>query len=141
MRPTLRDSSPPPSASRDNHVMSDLTDADRDTLARLEASLWRTDTRFDREHMENLLATEFVEFGRSGRAYNRAEILELEPSLINAVLRDLTIQPLGSDVALATYVSELRHGNETTLANRSSIWIRAEGHWQLRFHQGTPTSA
>ena len=120
--------------------MSDLADSDHEQLARLEESLWRTETRFDREYMEAVLAPDFLEFGRSGRTYSRVEVLELERAPIDAVLRDLTIRALGPDVALATYVSELRHGEELTLANRGSIWTRTNSRWLLRFHQGTPTS-
>ena len=41
--------------------------ADRNTLERLEEELWRQDTRFDRQRMNELIADDFFGFGRSGR--------------------------------------------------------------------------
>jgi hypothetical protein len=117
-----------------------LTQTDHEALEQLEESLWRTQTRFDRDHMETLLSEHFREFGRSGRVYNRAEILKLEPAPIDATLHDLTVRPLAPNVALITYISELRRDSTTERSNRSSIWTRHENHWQLEFHQGTPTA-
>jgi hypothetical protein len=120
--------------------MTALTPQERERLEALERSLWRGATRFDRDHMERVLAPDFLEFGRSGRTYTRAEILAFEPSELDAVLRDLEIRALSPNVALLTYRSELRQGPDPALANRSSIWTRLNGTWQLRFHQGTPTT-
>ena len=46
--------------------------------------------------------------------------------------------PLSDTLTLCTYVSELRTPTGTEWTNRSSIWDCTSGHWQLRFHQGTP---
>jgi hypothetical protein len=48
-----------------------MTDGDTDVYDRrqLEESLWRPQTRFDREYTDNILAPDFFEFGRSGRVY------------------------------------------------------------------------
>ena len=48
------------------------------SLTRLEESLWRTETRFDIELMDRTLAADFVEFGRSGRRYDREGVLRAE---------------------------------------------------------------
>jgi hypothetical protein len=120
--------------------MTALTPQERERLEALERSLWKAATRFDREHMERVLAADFREFGRSGRTYTRAEILAFKPSELDAVLRDLEIRALGPDVALATYRSELRSDGHPALANCSSIGTRLDDNWQLRFHQGTPTT-
>lgn len=53
-----------------------------------------------------------------------------------------TIISLSEDVALVTYRSVARApGAAAQSAWRSSIWVRHEGRWRLRFHQGTPASA
>lgn len=42
-----------------------------ETLRQLEESLWRAETRFDSVSMDRLLATDYFEFGRSGKVYSR----------------------------------------------------------------------
>jgi len=110
-----------------------------DELIALEHALWRADTRFDAAFMEWILADDFGEFGRSGRVYARADTLAVKGDAIDARLRDIEVDLIAEDVALVTYVSEVRH-EAIDLANRSSLWVRRNDRWQLRFHQGTPTS-
>jgi hypothetical protein len=108
-------------------------------LDALELTLWRSDTRHDRALMEATFAPDFREFGRSGRRYSRDDLLPSEEAhAIDATLHDLTVTEIRPDVALVTYRSELRRSTGTDWANRSSLWDRASGQWQLRFHQGTP---
>lgn len=109
-------------------------------LRTLELSLWRAETRFDRALMAATFAPDFFEFGRSGRRYARDELLPdgTEGDQIDATLHDLTTHTLSSDLALVTYISEVRRPEGTDWANRSSLWDRSSGRWQLRFHQGTP---
>ena len=105
----------------------------------LEESMWRAETRFDRDYLERVLHPDFFEFGRSGRTWTRAETIAMEGGQIDAVLPlpDLTVAELGADTVLVTYRSIVRH-EELDYANRSSIWVRDAGAWRLRFHQGTP---
>lgn len=112
-------------------------------LRSLELTLWRADTRYDRALMEATFAPDLVEFGRSGRRYARDDLLPdgTEAAPIDAALHDLTTRPLSPDLALVTYISELRTPSGTEWANRASIWDRSSGRWQLRFHQGTPCEA
>jgi hypothetical protein len=106
-------------------------------LIELEWALWRAETRFDAEFMERTLAPDFAEFGRSGRVYARADTLAVGGDSIDAKLRDFQFAMLAEDVALLTYISEVQH-EQLDIANRSSVWVRRDGRWQLRFHQGTP---
>jgi hypothetical protein len=89
--------------------------------------------------MEQRLARDFTEFGRSGRRYTRAEVLAVEVDEIHATLplRDLQCRRLGGGVVLVTYQSEV----DGLLANRSSIWRLTDAGCQIEFHQGTPTAA
>lgn len=91
--------------------------------------------------MERVLAPDFVEFGRSGRQYDRAECLAAEAFDIPASLPlpELRVNALDADTALVTYVSVVRY-DKVLRANRASIWSRTPDGWQLRFHQGTPTA-
>lgn len=106
-------------------------------LQGLEESLWRPETRFDRRYMDGVLTPDFLEFGRSGRRYDRAGVLDMTGGHLDARLSELTVTLLAPDVALVTYVSEVR-GDEVLRAQRSSVWLRQGGSWRLRFHQGTP---
>jgi len=111
-------------------------------LATLEQTLWRTETRYDRALMEATFAPDFREFGRSGRRYTRDDLLpEGEAHPIHATLHDLSVTDLSDTLALVTYLSEVRRPADSEWANRSSLWDRASGRWQLRFHQGTPCKA
>jgi hypothetical protein len=118
--------------------MDDLVAA---RLRTLEESLWLPESRFDREHLEAMLAVDFREYGRSGRVYGRDEILASPPIPFEATLPlpDFQARMIGSDVALVTYRSELRSGDTLETANRCSIWHHEADGWRLEFHQGTPT--
>jgi hypothetical protein len=115
-----------------------LTDSDRDSIERLEETLWREATRFDRAHMERVLALGFFEFGQSGRRYTRDETLDAQAQAIDArfPLREFAVVEIDERTVLVTYVSEV--GPLPVRARRSSLWTRAETGWRLRFHQGTP---
>lgn len=96
--------------------------------------------------METLLHPDFVEFGRSGRRYTRADVLQefgADDALpaIHAGNFDLVV--LREGAALLTYVSAHidANGNLHRHTFRSSVWVRTAVGWQIRFHQGTPTSA
>ncbi len=111
-------------------------------LTTLEHTLWQTETRHDRALMEATFAADFHEFGRSGRRYTRDDLLPVgNPKPINATLHALSITEISPTIALVTYASELRRQTHTEWANRSSLWDRSKGRWQIRFHQGTPCEA
>jgi hypothetical protein len=116
-----------------------VTGGDLDDIRRLEESLWREETRFDRAHMEKVLAADFIEYGRSGGVYSRQECMAATPRAISArlPLSDFAVRVLDHDTVLVTYLSEVGDG-DAERANRSSIWSRTKAGWRLRFHQGTP---
>ena len=120
--------------------MTTLSGADFEKLRELEESLWRSETRFDRERMSQALAPDFIEFGRSGRVYRLGEVLSVEPQEIPAQLPlpNLEIRLLHPDVALVTYDSDVAYPTGRERAHRSSLWTRTAEGWQCRFHQGTP---
>ena len=113
------------------------------TLPTLERALWQAATSYDRAHMERTFAPDFIEFGRNGSFYTRAEMLAAPNAAnkVEAILHDLTVRPLSDSIALVTYVSEVRYPAGTEWSNRSTIWDNASGAWQVRFHQGTPCEA
>lgn len=119
----------------------DINSADFKNLKLLEESLWRSEERFDRARMNQIFASDFYEFGRSGRVYQRPEALEFRPRPIRAKLPlvDFKVRLLSSEVAQVTYVSIVQYDDSEEHALRSSIWSRTPNGWQLRFHQGTAT--
>jgi hypothetical protein len=120
-----------------------LSKPDRDLLERLEEELWREATRFDRKRMTEIIAPDFLEFGRSGRPYQREDALAMPRKPIDAVLPlpDFRARLLHRDVAQVTYNSAVTHDGVVQHARRSSIWSRTPSGWVLRFHQGTPYEA
>ena len=81
-----------------------------------------------------LLHPDFVEFGTSGRVWTAAEVANAIAADTDQIdVTDMTAERLAPDVFLLTY--HAHRGTGTTL--RSSVWLAHEGHWLLRFHQGT----
>lgn len=115
--------------------------ADPGELTALEHSLWRRESRFDPALMDATFAADFHEIGRSGTHYGRDQMIFAADQTedIPATLHGMAITALGRDLYQVMYLSEVRYDTGTEWAWRSSIWDRASGEWQLRFHQGTPT--
>ena len=122
-------------------IMSiEITAKDRDKLQRLEEELWMEQTRFDRPYMEQIMAPDFFEIGRSGRVHSRDSCLAHEAVPIEAIipLQNLRIRLLTPDVAQVTYDSAVTYDGVIEKGRRSSIWTKSGENWKLRFHQGTP---
>jgi len=117
-----------------------LSQEDRLKLTRLEEAMWRPDTRFNLAFQEAHFAQDFVEFGRSGRLYSRAQIISTDAHPIEATLplQELNIRQLDHDTVQLTYNSEVIYDGVREHARRSSIWSRTPSGWVMRFHQGTP---
>ena len=121
-------------------VPMELSSEDRRELERLEEELWRVDTRFDLRRMEEIMAPDFFEFGRSGRIYRRADTLAVSPRPIDATnpLPNFQARLIAPTVAQVTYDSAVKHDGVMERARRCSIWSRDADGWMLQFHQGTP---
>lgn len=120
-----------------NLSASELTE-----LKELEEKLWIAEFRFDRAWMENVLAEDFFEFGRSGKTYSRSECLDIDHGdMIDATipLPEFVARYIGSDTVQTIYKSIVKYDGETEYGNRSSIWRKTSNGWKLKFHQGTPT--
>jgi hypothetical protein len=120
------------------------TDLLLSTLRSLERELHEPSVRCSRSRLETLLHPEFREFGRSGAEYSRAQIIEhllSETNVARVHAQEFAILELAPSVVLLTYKSAYisASGQLERHANRSSIWRREVGGWQMVFHQGTPT--
>jgi hypothetical protein len=124
-----------------------MNDADVELLATLQAlevELHRPAARSDAGRLDALLHPEFLEFGRSGRSYTKADILDhllAAATHATVVSNSFALRPLGPDVALLTYRAAHRgaDGGLERHTLRCSIWQRGTAGWQMSFHQGTPT--
>ncbi len=112
---------------------------DTKELEKLEEDLWRSEVRFDLKCMEEILAPDFIEFGRSGRVYTKADTIGIPSQPINAEhpLANFKARLLDANVAQVTYISVVSYETGIERARRSSIWSRTQDGWELRFHQGT----
>ena len=106
----------------------------------LELSHLRVDVRSSQGALGALLCDDFLEFGRSGRTYSKAETmahLAADPTLPGGdcspdELLRFRAALVAPEVVLVTY---LLRG---TL--RSSLWRREGETWRVFFHQGTPAA-
>ncbi len=106
-------------------------------LQHLEEQLLRPGVRGDPSSLDWLLAPDFTEFGSSGRIFDRDAIIAALASEAPfpappPQIEDLKIVAATDDLAIVTYRIT---GRRASL--RSSVWVRREGRWQMRFHQGT----
>ncbi len=114
-------------------------------LRSLEQALLDPAIRRDRAQVGALLADDFIEFGSSGRVWNRQQIIELlsleAPRKI--VIRKFECRKIAEGVVLATYRAEERKPEIGPLTSslRSSLWVNEDGKWLMQFHQGTPIIA
>lgn len=113
-------------------------------LRELEESHLRPDIRSSPELLGALLAEEFIEFGSSGRIWDRAAAIAAVPSEPGFEWRidDFVVRALSSEFVLSTYRLSAwsTSGDRARVTLRSSVWVNRAGRWLLVFHQGTLAS-
>jgi hypothetical protein len=115
--------------------MSAEVDGDLAQVTERELALLVPAVRRDPDRVRAFLHREFMEFGASGRVWDRtsiAAITERRHEPITAT--DMTARRLDTDTVLLTYRSHAPDRQSL----RSSLWVREAGDWLLLFHQGTP---
>ena len=93
--------------------------------------------RADPAQVRALLAPEFIEFGASGRVFDRDAILAAlaaEGPREARQARGFKVRLLAPGAALTTWRVKRDDGIETL---RSSVWQQQGGRWLMVFHQGT----
>lgn len=113
-------------------------------LERLERRLHDPGAADYASALDELLDDDFLEFGSSGRVYDKAAAkasTAVGGTSLRITAEGFSAKLLSEDVALLTYRS-FRPGptGESSHALRSSIWKRTYGRWRMLFHQGTPTA-
>ncbi|UYC11175.1 nuclear transport factor 2 family protein [Xanthomonas sp. CFBP 8445] len=111
-------------------------------LVALELELLEPAVRASAERVAELLDDAFVEFGASGRCFDRPAVLQalaVESGDFRYRAVDIQVQSLAPDLAQVRYRSERSGGGEPPRqALRSSLWQRRDDRWRMLFHQGTP---
>jgi hypothetical protein len=113
----------------------------KEHLCLLEERLLHPGVRKSVKELDILLADDFIEFGSSGRTYNKQQVMDglANESIVQLTLMDFKANLLAPDVALTTYrVVEHKYMKYSL---HSSIWKLKEDKWQMVFHQGTPSVA
>jgi hypothetical protein len=116
-------------------------DEDVQLVIDLELRLLQRQARASAEELDTLLHPDFVEFGASGRKWDRSQRTtsltggQLPGGQAAITASEITGARLADDVVHVTYVS-LR---DRRRARRSSIWRRTDAGWRIYFHQGTLT--
>ena len=97
----------------------------------LEDQLVTPAVRASADALDRLVSDQFVEFGSSGRIYDKRDVVAqmLAAPDVSVSVADFRVFALSPDVALATY----RTGGSL----RSSVWRREGDCWRIVFHQGT----
>ncbi len=114
-----------------------------DQLRQLEEHLLDPAVRRNPALVAPLLADDFLEFGASGRIFDKASILEdlkNEPTRPASRITGFAVRELSPTIILATYRATRfnAEGQPISESRRSSIWAHVNGQWQITFHQGTP---
>jgi len=106
----------------------------------LERRLLDPRTRSSGKNLDELIADDFFEIGRSGRMWTKGEILKSLPQEQGLKIEMDSVQSrrIGKDIILITYRSRRVGVAQAAAALRSSIWQRRDNKWQVIFHQGTP---
>ena len=113
-------------------------------LRSFEVELHQPSARADVDRLDQLLHDSFREFGKSGKAYSKTDILRdlpLEARSTKVWSGDYELAKISTSVALLTYKTahEDEEGQLSSYTLRSSLWVRTSAGWRIRFHQGTPT--
>ena len=117
-----------------------------ETVKHLEIELHLPEVRSDAKRVNMLLHKSFVECGRSGRIYERNDILEElsgDEAAASVWSQDFAVEEILEGVILLTYLSAHINSDEELSHHtfRSSLWQQTPHGWQMRFHQGTPIDA
>jgi hypothetical protein len=115
--------------------MSAEVDGDLAQVTERELALLVPAVRRDPDRVRAFLHRDFMEFGASGRVWDRTSIAAITEGPHGPITATgMTARRLDTDTVLLTYRS---HAQDRQ-ALRSSLWVREAGEWLLLFHQGTP---
>ncbi|MBM7578764.1 nuclear transport factor 2 family protein [Jeotgalibacillus terrae] len=101
-----------------------------------EKELLDNTKRLSLEDLDRLIHDEFIEFGKSGGRFMKADLMtEGGAGTIDVEILDYDIRLLSEDTVQALFQTCYQVTGE--VANRCSIWKKEKAGWQMIFHQGT----
>ncbi|WP_022942392.1 DUF4440 domain-containing protein [Psychromonas hadalis] len=118
-----------------------------DIIIKQEIDLHQIWFRNNKSVVKRLLHPEFREVEESGRSYNFNEIVSLTDNEKHSEDRvhsqDYECINLEKNVILLLYKSALLKpsGEYGSFTKRSSIWVKSDSQWQMKYHQGTSCKA
>jgi hypothetical protein len=113
-------------------------------LKALEQALLQDGMRKSPNRLAETLAEEFVEFGSSGKVYDKQrtiKALSQSSGDEEISISQFSALRLAPNLALVTYRSrKQKPGANQVDALHSSVWRRTKNGWRILFHQGTPAA-
>lgn len=109
-------------------------------IKELELKLLNPAVRKSASILSNILSDDFIEFGSSGKTYNKQQTIDAlqNEKTVTINISDFKIRSISPDVLLALYTAEkIVSTNYSKNSLRSSLWIKQNDNWQIMFHQGT----
>jgi Uncharacterized protein conserved in bacteria len=90
------------------------------------------------EFLEECLSEGFMEYGQTGRIYDRSAVIHhlLHGDDRKLEIQDFALRCLSRNTAEVHYIAVGREAPHPK-SLRTSIWTLEEGSWKLCFHQGT----
>lgn len=109
---------------------------DEDEVIRLEKSFLTDEVRGDPASVAALLHPDWVEVGKSGRVWTKADKLsDVSPGL-GTDFELVRVDRIAPEVILVQWRGLSDRGN----SRRVSVWVRDGKRWLMRYQQGTPDS-
>jgi len=113
-------------------------------LRQLEVELLSEATRTNLRRLNEIIADEYLEIGKSGKIYSKPEVIEaLKKEKYKEIkISGFEITPITDSVILAVYTAYQNRAEKNTIVRsvRSSIWKLFGAGWKIIFHQGTIVS-
>jgi len=119
----------------------EISESNTNHFKELEIMLLNINVRQNSEKINDLLADDFIEFGKSGRIYDKQSAIKSlsGESFVDHSIYDFKVKQLSEDIFLITYQTTQGKTEEHpgTGSLRSSIWKKYRNGWKIIFHQGT----
>lgn len=105
-------------------------------LVTLELKLQQEDVRSDKKQLAQLVHDNYLEFGRSGKVWKKADLLVSDQKIpqLHIQSSEFSVQKVGERSYLVSYLTTEKETGKQT--NRRSPWVKEENAWQLLFHEG-----
>jgi hypothetical protein len=111
-------------------------------IKQLEEELLTRAARKNAERLNELIADEFIEIGKSGKRYTKQELIDTlrNEEFTKSEITDYKITFITDAIVFIVYTENHynKAKNKVQSTIRSSIWKSYSGKWKMVFHQGTP---